>query len=196
MKRILFLPLLAAMAISCNNNKPKNEVVIEEKDGTKLTVNTAVAEDVGLAAQKKAAELRELKPYSLAEMKTFFPEELDGAKRSGYEANATMGTVMGSAEYNTGETSKIKLSVFDCAGPAGSGFYSLQYLGAFQVEKDTEEEYIKTSDFNGARAVESSRKNENESSFMFLGGDRLMVTLEGEGVPVEKLKQIASSLKF
>jgi hypothetical protein len=196
MKKILFLSVIAgSLLVSCNNNKPKpGEVVLKDDDGGTTTVNMNALQQAADNSEKKTAELAKLKPYTTDEIKAFFPEELMGMKRTEYAANAMMGFASGSAEYKKDDSTRLKLELFDCAGEAGSAFYGLQYLAVMQTEKDSEDEYIKTTDFNGGRAIETVYKKQNRNSFVYFGGDRLMVTLTGENIPLSEVKSVASKL--
>jgi hypothetical protein len=64
----------------------------------------------------------------------------------------------------------------------------------FQSESD--EEYTKTTEFNGNRAIEHARKDNSNASLSWLAADRLLVTLEGRNTGIDMLKKAAGSLSF
>jgi len=64
----------------------------------------------------------------------------------------------------------------------------------FQSESD--DEYTKTIEFNGGKAVEHLDKRNNRSTLTYLAGDRLLVTLEGKNTGIDLLKQAAGSLNL
>ena len=64
----------------------------------------------------------------------------------------------------------------------------------FQSESD--DEYSKTIDFKGGKAIEHARKDGSRSTLTYVASDRLLVTLEGRNTSVDALKQASGSLKF
>ena len=191
--------LLAAvwMLIACNNNKKPGEITVTSEDGkTTATVdasNTAQAAD---AMQKKVEELQKLSAYTLDQMKAFLPEELAGAKRSKFSANSAMGAAYAEGSYPINDSTEIELKLFDCAGQAGAGIYSMQYLGMMNFQSESDDEYTKTTDFNGHRAIEHAKKDNSNASLSYLAADRLLVTLEGRNTGIDMLKKAAGSLNF
>jgi hypothetical protein len=191
--------LLAAvwMLIACNNNKKPGEITVTSEDGkTTATVdasNTAQAAD---AMQKKVEELQKLSAYTLDQMKAFLPAELAGAKRSKFSANSAMGAAYAEGSYPINDSTEIELKLFDCAGQAGAGIYSMQYLGMMNFQSESDDEYTKTTDFNGNRAIEHAKKDNSNASLSYLAADRLLVTLEGRNTGIDMLKKAAGSLNF
>ena len=194
----LLLPLAAALLLmACNNNKKPGDVTITSEDGkTTATVDTKSMNQAADALQKKADELQKLSPYTLDQMKAFLPEELAGAKRSKFSANSAMGAAYAEGSYPVNDSTDIELKLFDCAGQAGAGIYSMQYLGMMNFQSESDEEYTKTIDFNGNRAIEHARKDNSNASLSWLAADRLLVTLEGRNTGMDMLKKAAGSLNF
>ena len=143
MKRIPFLLLVATTVLAaCNNKKP----------GEKKTVTITPIQNVADDVQKQKEALNKLQPLSLDQLKAMIPESLIGAKRTNSEANSSMGAGLAYAEYALNDSTQISLNIYDCAGPAGAGIYSMQYLGLFNPQEENDEEYTKTIDFNGGKA--------------------------------------------
>ncbi len=192
-----FYVLLAGVLLmsACNNNKDK--VVIEDKEtGTKTTVDPSKMEKFSQDFTKKVEELQKLTPYTLEEMKALLPESFAGANRSNMNVASAMGTSFAEADYDINDTTSVSLKIFDCAGEAGAGIYSMQFLGMMNLQQETEDEITRTVDFNGTKAVEQFEKDGSRSSFVWVAKDRLLVTLEGENTKIEPLRQLAGSLKF
>jgi len=74
--------------------------------------------------------------------------------------------------------------------------YSAQYLGMFNIQSESDNEYTKTIDFKGQKAIEHCRKTSNRCSLTYFTGGRFMVTLDGENVHPDGLKQSAGELNF
>ncbi len=192
-----FYALLAGVMLmaACNNNKDK--VVIEDKEtGTKTTLDVSKAEKFSQDFTKKVEELQKLTPYTLDEMKALLPETFAGANRSNMNVASAMGTSVAEADYEINDTTSVTLKIFDCAGEAGAGIYSMQFLGMMNLQQETEDEITRTIDFNGTKAVEQFEKDGSRASFVWVAKERLLVTLEGENTRIEPLRQLAGSLKF
>jgi hypothetical protein len=197
MKKLFFAAIAACILLpACNNNKP-GAITVKSEDGkTTTTVHAGDMAKVAEDYQKKAEELQKLAPYTLDQMKAMLPEEIAGAKRAKFTANSAMGAAFAEGEYPINDSTEISLKIFDCAGQAGAGIYSMQYLGMMNFQSESDGEYTKTVDFNGSRAVEHLDKNDNEASFMYVAGDRLLVTLEGRNTDVDMLRKVAGGLNL
>jgi hypothetical protein len=197
MKQV-FILFSAAICLltACNNNK-KPGITVKSEDGkTTTTIQPNDLAEAADAYQKKAEELQKLSPYTLDQMKAMLPEEIAGAKRSKFSANSAMGAAYAEGQYPINDSTEIELKIFDCAGQAGAGIYSMQYLGMMNFQSESDDEYSKTIDFKGGRAVEHLDKRSNRGTLTYVSGDRLLVTLEGRNTGVDILKQVANSLNL
>jgi hypothetical protein len=194
----VFILLCAAgcLLTACNNNKKPGITVTSEDGKTTTTIQPNELAKVSDDFQKKTEELQKLSPYTLDQMKALLPEELAGAKRSKFSANSAMGAAYAEGEYPINDSTNLELKIFDCAGQAGAGIYSMQYLGMMNFQSESDDEYTKTSEFNGGRAVEHHNKKNNRSTLTYLAGDRLLVTLEGRNTGIDLLKQVAGNLSL
>lgn len=192
----LLLSTLICLLTACNNNKKPNVTVVSDDGKTKATVSASDMANVADAFQKKTEELQKLSPYTLDQMKALLPEELAGAKRSKFSANSAMGAAYAEGEYPVNDSTKLELKIFDCAGQAGAGIYGMQYLNIMNFQSESDDEYTKTIDFNGGRAVEHLDKKNNRATLTYLAGERLLVTLEGRNTGVDLLKQTAAGLNL
>ncbi len=193
-----FLLFSAAICLltACNNNKQPGITVKSEDGKTTTTVQASDLAGAADAAQKKAEELQKLSPYTLDQMKAMLPEELAGAKRSKFSANSAMGAAYAEGQYPINDSTELELKIFDCAGQAGAGIYSMQYLGMMNFQSESDDEYTKTIEFKGGRAVEHLDKRSNRSTLTYVSGDRLLITLEGRNTGVDMLKQVADGLNI
>ena len=198
MKRIA-TPLLVSslLFIACNNNKPKDGITSSDKDGKEqLTIDPTKMQDAVQDMQQLKEELTKLTPLTADELKALVPKELMGAAASDIDVNAAMGATVANANYKINDSTDLKIEIVDCAGPGGAGVFSLQYLNMINVNSDDEEEYVKTIDFNGGRAMENCKKNRNRCTLAYFSGDRFLVSLRGDNVGIEALKDLAEGLKI
>ena len=196
MKTIVALLMASALFITaCNNNKPKDSVTITSEDGTEqVTVDANQMQNAAEEMEKTKDELGKLTPLTADELKAIFPAEVMGTAVSGLEVASAMGASTAEAKYKVNDSTDIKISIIDCAGPGGAGIYSMQYLGMMNIQQEDEDEYTKTIDFNGGKAFENCRKDRNECTLTYFSGGRLLISLEGENVGINTLKDVAMGL--
>ena len=196
MKHLSLLPGLAlGLLLACNNNKKPGVTVTSEDGKTTTTINTSDLAQASDAFQKKTEELQKLAPYTLDQMKAMLPEELAGAKRSKFSAHSAMGTAFAEADYKN-ENTDVELKIFDCAGQAGAGIYNMQYLGMMNFESESDNEYTKSIEFKGGKAIEHLDKRSNRATLTYVAGDRLLVILEGKNTGIDILKKVAGELNL
>jgi len=198
MRKLLFLS--AAILIiggSCNNKKKAGDITIEGKDGEKVTINTNDMVEKANEMKSKTEELQKLTPLSLDELKAMLPSEIMGAKKENEEAMKMGGLAnFAKAEYKINDSTDIDLSIFDCAGTMGAGYYNAMFFSRMEFEQDNETEYTKSTDFNGGKAIEKCRKDRNDCEFTYFGGERCLVAIKGNNVGIDKLKDVAKSLSL
>lgn len=191
-----FLIASTIFMAACNNNKPKDSVTITSEDGTeKVTVDANQMQKAAEEMEKTKDELGKLTPLTADELKAIFPAEVMGTAASDVEVASAMGASTAEAKYKVNDSTDIKISIIDCAGPGGAGIYSMQYLGMMNIQQDDEDEYTKTIDFNGGKAFENCRKDRNECTLTYFSGGRLLISLEGDNVGINTLKDVAKTLK-
>jgi hypothetical protein len=198
MKQIIaFFLACAILATACNSKKKTVEV--KNDDGTsKATINADNAEmqKASLEYQKQAEELQKLSPVTMDELKAMVPEQMMGAKRSSFQANTATGTGVVTAEYDLNDTTNVRVTIWDCGGPAGSGLYSAQYMTAMNYQQESDNDYTKTIDFKGAKAIEHCKKDNSSCSITYFTGKRFMVVLDGRNMHPDGLKQAADELRI
>jgi len=195
--KFVFLFAALGILIACNNDKKSGELTVTSEDGkTTASVDASKASQAVDAMQKKVEELQKLSPYTLDQMKAFLPEVLAGAKRSKVSANSAMGAASSEGSYPVNDSTEIQVQLIDCGGEAGAGIYSMQYANMMTFQSESEDEYTKTIEFNGSKAIEHAKKDNSSAVLSYLAADRLLVTLEGRNTGIDMLKKAAGSLNL
>jgi hypothetical protein len=197
MRKLPVLLLILAFA-ACKNNKTKEATIVSDDGKTKVTIDPTNTASQADEMTKKTEELKKLTPLTLDQLKALLPEELIGMKRSNFNANTAMGFAVADATYKGegDENKELKLTIWDCAGEAGAGFYTLTYWSQFNMQSESDDGYTKSVSFNGGKAIESYKKGQNQYNLTFTSGDRLLVSVEGENIGLDAVKQAAQSLSL
>lgn len=173
------------LATACNNKKKSGE-----------TNPTAMNDSTATPAQlQKEEELQALTPYTAQQMQALLPAELAGGPLTDPSSGEATGTAFARGVYASTDTSVIELSIFDCGGSGGAGFYKYQFLNMLNAEPTSEEEEIKVIDYKGERAIEQYDADSYQSVFTYLSG-RFLVTLQSEFLDIDGLKKIADGLEL
>ncbi len=198
MKKIISpLLVVSLFVLACNSNKSKEGVTVTSKDGKEtVTMDPNKMQDAAQDMARMKEELGKLTPLSQDQLKALVPEQLMGASRSDIDVNAAAGATIANARYKMNDSTDVRLTIIDCAGPGGAGIYSLQFLGMYNMQEDNEEEYTKTIDFNGGKAFESCKKTRPECTLTYFSGGRFLVILEGDHVGIDALKSTAKGLNI
>lgn len=188
MKGILFATLLLLVFTACNSNK-KPADKIEKKDAAVKSMTAPVDEK-----EKKTEELKKASQLTLEQMRILLPAELDSAKEKNYVASTQFGYGLASAEYPKTRSRSIKVTLYDCAGESGAVNYFENYWNNLNVQKQTDQEFMKTIDFEGGKAVETHKKDLNFSTLTFVIRGRLVIVMEGKNIQPEELEAAAKKL--
>ncbi len=194
MKRISYF--LLAIAISLSACKSKKTSVTSEDGKDTVTVEPNQMENSASDMQKQMEELQKLPALTLEQLKALLPAELMGAKQSNYSATSMSGASYAHADYKLNDTVKVSLGVYDCAGSAGAGIFSAQYLTMMNIQQEDDNSYTKTVDFMNQKALEHCEKNRMRCTLTYLAAGRYLVTMEGDHVGADELKQTAQSLNM
>jgi hypothetical protein len=195
-KQLLLLFACIALLVACNNaaNKQDADAKADEKtESSDAATSSGSTANAASDVEKRVDELKKIPPVSNETLKSFFPEEVMGMKRSSFNVTNAMGYAMGTAEYRKDDTTRYSVGIYDCAGEAGAGFYSMSWLSMMNIEREDDNGYEKTVSFKGGKAFEAYDKNSHEHRLSYLTGDRFWVTVEGnEGL--DNLKTFADRL--
>ncbi len=193
--RLLTVSIL--LLTGCNNKKSNNTssgVINDSIDKLKIEAEKIQQATDDMQALKD--ELVKLSPLTAGELKAIFPTALINTPASEVEIGTAMGATSAEAKYIINDSTNIEISIIDCAGSGGAGIYSMQYLGMLNADQEDEEEYTKTIDFNGGKAFENCRKDKNECTLTYFSSGRLLISLEGDNVGINTLKDVAMMLKL
>ena len=194
---ILYLFIATLPIVACKNNNPKTMTVTSKDGKSKVSVDVNSAAAVSDDMQKKMEELKKLTPLTTDQLKTMLPEQLMGMKRSSFNANSMMGFASAEATYkNENDDKEIELNILDCAGEAGAGVYSLSYWTKMSMQSESDNGYTKTVDFGGNKAVETYEKGGDRYELTYVAAERLLVTVKGEKVGLDAVKQVAQGLNL
>ena len=195
MKVKFLLWLVVAIAItSCSGSSSKNEV---KEEATKESSESSTPQSSSSAmndTQKRIDELKKVPQITNDQMKSFFPEEVMGMKRSSFSVNSMTGFATGEAEYKKDDTTRYKVMLYDCAGEAGSAFYGMRFLTGWNVEREDDNGYEKTVSFMDTKALEQYSKGSERYTLNFVAADRFWVTVEGDHTGLDNLKSFTKSL--
>lgn len=198
MKKISCIVLASTLLFAaCNNNKSKDSVTVTSKDGKEqVTIDPTQLQEAAQDMQKMKDDLGQLTPLNADQLKALVPEQLMGVNHTDLDVSSAMGASIVTAKYKIDDSTDVKLSVIDCAGPGGAGIYSMQYLGMYNFQEDSENEYTKTIDFNGGKAFEHCKKRRNDCTLTYFSGGRFLISLEGDNVGIDALKGAAKGLNI
>ena len=197
MKQLL-LPFFFALFLASCGDKGKVKSVQKNEDGTTTTttVDTEKMTEASNEMEKKMEELKKLPAMSTDQLKALLPEEVQGIKRSNFNASSMMGYGYAEGEYQVDDTTSLKIDIYDCAGEAGSGIYGLNYWSKMSFQQESSKGYTKTIDFMGDKAVEQVDNDMNQSTLTYFANERLLVVLTGRNMKPDKLKDAAKSLNL
>lgn len=197
MRKSPFLLLVTVMLFAaCNNNKPKDATIVSNDGKEKVTIDMTQSQNAMANMQKQIEELQKLPPLTLDQLKALMPAELMGAKQSNYSGTSMTGASYAHADYKINDTTDASLGIYDCAGAGGAGIYSAQYMTMMNFQQEDENSYTKTIDFMGQRAIERCEKNRSQCTLTYFAGGRFLVTMEGNNVGADALKQAAQELNI
>ncbi len=195
MRISIFILAASLLFAACNNNaKNPDTVKIKTEDGSDVTIQANSMNEQAQKMEQRSEELQKLTPLTLDELKALLPEELLGAKKSKQQVTTAIGTGMATAEYKVNDSTELKVTIWDCGGPGGVGFYNMQYMTMFNFESDSDEEYTKTIEFDGKRGFEQCSKIEAECRLTYFGGDRFLVSLDGENISASELRDVSAQI--
>lgn len=198
MKKILPV-FISVLLFCCENNKPKTETTTATDSIITVTDKKEDKKDLN----QVAADLEVLTPLDAETLKAKMPASVFGIEASSLETSSSTGALSADAHYKMDDSTSLDISILDCGGPAGSGFFKLNYVNAVENGLTMEDAEITKTEFNGHPAFELTRKNDNntadgghENSFTFFNGTRFLVNLNGKNLSPGKLKEAASLLKL
>ena len=191
-----FITLIAALILAACHPNP-NKITVKSDDGkSSATIDVSNVEKNANEMQNKTDALKKLTPLTTDQLKAMLPQEINGIQRSSFDVNSAMGISVGDAEYKKNDTTSIKIGMYDCAGETGSAYYSASYWLKMNMQSESDNGYTKTVDLLGGKAVETYEKSSNHYTLVYLGNDRILVSLEGNNISADELRNVAKSLNM
>jgi len=200
--------LLSACGGSKNNDS--GESTTEESGGISDVIsgvkNLDNLKDGASKMEEIQGKLKGLTPLTNDELKAFFPETLEGLKRTSISVgnNEMYGNIAtGNATYADENGKEISIKLMDGAGELGSGIVSLLAMG-YQMDSESESgnRIEKTHVFNGKRAkTEEVKENDGTQDYYnatigFIEKDRYSVELRGERLSLSDLQKAMDKLSY
>lgn len=186
MKQFLLVIMVLFIGLACSSKK-------DDKKETKEATVKAMATPVDEKAQK-TEELKKAQQLTLEQMRALLPSELDSAKERNYRSSTQFGYPFATIEYPKTKSRVIKITLYDCAGELGFNNYFENYWDYLNVNKQTDQEFTRTIDFEGGKAVETYKKDMNLSTLTFVVKDHLVIIMEGKNMSSEQLEAAAKKL--
>lgn len=187
MKQILLVIMVSFFFAACGGKKAEDKK--ETKEATVKAMSTPVDEKA-----QKTEELKKAQQLTLEQMRVLLPHELDSATERNFLSSTQFGYGLASIEYPKTKSRAIKVTLYDCAGELGSANYFENYWNYLNVNKETDQEFTKTIDFEGGKAVETYKKDMNLSTLTFVIRERLVIIMEGKNMKPEELESAAKKL--
>jgi hypothetical protein len=188
MKRFLIVTIVSLVFAACSGDKKSGDK-IEAKDVAIKSMTSPVDE-----REKKTEDLKKAPQLTIEQMRILLPHELDSATEKNYLASTQFGYGLASAEYPKSKSRVIKVTLYDCSGEMGAANYFENYWNKLNVHNLTENEFIRTVDFEDGKAVETYKKDLNLSTFTFVVRDRLVIVMEGKNISSDQLEEAAKKL--
>ena len=174
------------------NNQPNEnqKSESEEKTGIKSLDDFA---DKMKEVQKNMEEGKKHEVVDFRELKALLPESIGDLKRKSAqgEKNSTMGFTISHAEANYSnedESQNIDIDITDMTGASGLAGLAAWGWTMAEIDKETETGYEKTTNYKGNKAYEKYDNQYQDGSFEVLVSGRYMVSVEGNNVPMEIIK--------
>jgi hypothetical protein len=195
--KIISILMLSIMLVlwgcgKSGNNQPNEnqQSESEEKTGIKSLDDFA---DKMKEVQKSMEESKKHEVVDFRELKALLPESIGDLKRQNAqgEKNSTMGFTISHAEanYSNEEGSQnIDIDITDMTGASGLAGLAAWGWTMAEIDKETETGYEKTTKYKGHKAYEKYDNQYQDGSLEVLVSGRYMVSVEGNGVPMEMVK--------
>ncbi|MFD2969014.1 hypothetical protein [Sphingobacterium bambusae] len=203
------MTLSTSLFVACSGGKGTGQSEQEDtQEGTSVVEglgNLGNLQDGASKMEEMQAQLKNVTKLSNEELKAFFPENLNGWRRSAYSGgNQAYGVdvASGNAVYEAQDDKELMLTLTDGAGETGAAVVSLMAMGlTMDSEKDSDYEVTKNEDVHGYRASTRETKPQQEGSIVdsditFIYKDRYLVKLEGDGFKLDELKDLVGKLNF
>ena len=187
MKTNVFLSILSMLLfIGCNNDKKATEAAPAEPQ-----LKTATQLD---PKAEKLAALQKATATDLDQLQKLVPAEMAGIKRTRLNMNSNIGYAIVQADFQKNNKTDIRMIAYDCAGEQGAKLYNNSFLSYLDKNENNAEDYTKTIDFMGGKAVEKYEAAHKITTLSFLANETILIVLTGRNITAETLKEAAQKL--
>jgi hypothetical protein len=193
MKQIFFVIATILLLMACENGGSKKTTV--NKDSLdKIAAEEEKIKKAEEGIEKAKADLDKLTPLAEDDLKNLLPQTLGGGVIENASVENNSGVNIATADYKVSDSNSVTLSIIDCAGSAGVGIYTRQFLGMATALSETDEEYTRETTISGSKGYEHCTKEDNDCVINWFVASRYLVSLEGYDGAV--LKKLAGELKL
>jgi hypothetical protein len=188
MKKLLLIVLSASLFAACNSD---DKTVQKSETANEAKVKSAATID---PTAQKLDDLKKLAPVGLDELSAWLPGQLNGIKRNNLTMSSNMGYAIAHADYDKNSKTNMRVTVYDCAGSAGADLYKNIYLNKTKNSQEGEEDYTKTIDLMGGKAVEHHEKQNKITTLTYIAKNRILVVLSARNFEPEQVREAAEKL--
>ena len=188
MKKLLLIVLSASLFAACNSD---DKTVQKSETANEAKVKSAATID---PTAQKLDDLKKLAPVGLDELSAWLPSQLNGIKRNNLTMSSNMGYAIAHADYDKNSKTNMRVTVYDCAGSAGADLYKNIYLNKTKNSQEGEEDYTKTIDLMGGKAVEHHEKQNKITTLTYIAKNRILVVLSARNFEPEQVREAAEKL--
>ena len=188
MKKLLLIVLSASLFAACNSD---DKTVQKSETANEAKVKSAATID---PTAQKLDDLKKLAPVGLDELSAWLPGQLNGIKRNNLTMSSNMGYAIAHADYDKNSKTNMRVTVYDCAGSAGADLYKNIYLNKMKNSQEGEEDYTKTIDLMGGKAVEHHEKQNKITTLTYIAKNRILVVLSARNFEPGQVREAAEKL--
>jgi hypothetical protein len=194
-QRVLICMFAALLMINGCSKKDDGQTQSSEQSAAKNTPNIPVNNDDPVAQTRQALmetnQGKDIKPVEMDALKGLLPADLAGMNRTNASAehNQMMGYDMATAEAEyQAQDSNIRITIIDYGNLSGSMKMGLVSWSMMQYNRETDTGYEKTITYKGYKGMEKYDKENKSGSVQIFVKDRFMVTVEGNQITMDHLK--------
>ncbi len=195
--KILIAVACIAVLLSCKKKSEEEPGILDTIEGfSNLKKIADEAEKIEDITEKLIAT----PAISKEKLKNILPESLEGFKRTEFIiGNQLLPDITSADATYKKDDQEIKLSIMDGAGETASALINLVRLQlAADFERNDDYGYEKTITLQGEKAIEKVEKdsysNTENSELVMIINDRFLVSLKGENISINKLKNSFTQL--
>ena len=132
-------------------------------------------------------------------LKTLLPETVGAINASARPARRDAALGMGASHaegrYEGPGGARLKMKIIDMAGIGGLALAGMG-LAAVEVDKETEHGYERTTMLAGNKALEKYDSRSKHGEVRVIVGGRFMVEVDGQGVPMDAIKDATAKVNL